>query len=429
MPSPGNVSQNIASQVEYLRDTLEELVLLQGVLWKRINKATDIKAISNRPARIPFNVQTGGIFRTGANLFDGQDLGRGSAPTQTFGSLSAVSFVQASEYTSLSEFSTDSDEKAIENYVTLTNRQATETLAGYMDALICQSDGSNTLDTVQSVSGVGLVVTNADIFQDNQLLDVWSALGAGSPRGTVQIQSVDIANNTIWLTATPPAGTTAGDLLLVTGSAGVANSGIFGIPYYHVSGNSGNYMGVLRSTWPGKFSTPSVAVGTSSTNTGSLTPAAVRAAQAQIDLAMGIDASDDDVVAHMNVDVAAAWENNAITVQSISQYDRMAGDSSADMLKKRQTTTIAGREILRNVRARTGRIDFLNFKHWFRLETKAVGMHDVGGQTLFPVYGASGGLNTSMIFYLELMCQFGLGQPRREAFMPYITTPKFYFGK
>ena len=75
MPS-GSVSQNIASQVEYLRDTLEELVLLQGVLWKRINKATDIKAVSNRPARIPFNVLTGGIFRTGANLFDGQDLGQ-----------------------------------------------------------------------------------------------------------------------------------------------------------------------------------------------------------------------------------------------------------------------------------------------------------------------------------------------------------------
>lgn len=425
MPA-GSVSQNIASQIEHIRDTLEELVLLQGTLWKRINKATDIKAVSNRPSRIPFNVLTGGIFRTGANLFDGQDLGRGSAPTQAFGTLSACSYVQASEYTSLSEFSTDSDEKAIENYVTLTNRQATETFAGYMDSLICNSDGSNTIDTVVSVSGTGVVVGNADAFQDNQLLDVWSALG-GTNRGTVQINSIDAANNTIWLTAAPPAGTTAGDLLLVTGSAGVANSGLFGIPYYHVAGNTGNYMGILRSTYPGKFSTPNVAVGTTSTATGSLTPAAVRAMQAQIDLAMGIDASDDDVVAHMNVDMAAAWENNALTVQQIN-YTEMRGDSSADMLKKRQGSTMAGREILRNVRAKTGRIDFLNFKHWFRLETKALGMHDVGGQTLFPVYGASGGLDSSLIFYLEIMCQFGLGQPRREAYMNNITIPRFYFG-
>jgi hypothetical protein len=422
----GSVSQNIASQIEHVRDTLEELVLLQGVLRKRINKATDITAISNRPARIPFNVLTGGIFRTGTNLFDGGDMGRGSAPTQTFGTLSAVSFLQASEYTALSEYATDSTEKAIENYVTLTNRQATETYAGYMDSLICQSDGSNTLDTVVSTTTNGLVVNNADIFQDNQLVDVWSALG-GTLRGTAQILSIDIANNTIWLTSAIPAGTIAGDLLLVTGSAGVANSGLFGIPYYHVAGNAGNYMGIPRASFPGKFSTPNVNPGTSASNTGALTPASVRAMQAQIDLAMGIDASDDEVVAHMNVDMAAAWENNALPVQSII-YNEMQGDSSADMLKKRQTTTIAGREILRNIRARVGRIDFLNFKHWFRLETKALDMYEVGGQTLFPTYGASGGLNSTMIFYLCSMEQYGLGQPRREAFMSNITIPKSYFG-
>lgn len=422
----GSVSQNIASQREHVRETLEELVLLQGVLWKRIQKNTDIKAISNRPARIPFNVLTGGIIRTGVNLFDGSDLGRGSAPTQTFGTLSAVSIVQASEYTSLSEFSTDSDEKAIENYVTLTNRQATETFAGYMDALLCQSDGSNTLDTVVSVNGNGLVVNNADIFQDNQLLDCWTALG-GANLGTVQILSIDIANNTIWLTGAPPAGVGTGTLLLLTGSAGVANSGFFGIPYYHVSGNGGNFMGIPRSAFPGKFSTPTVAFGSGGTTTGALTPAGVRAMQAQIDLAMGIDAADDDVVAHMNVDMSAAWENNALPVQNII-YNEMKGDSSADMLKKRQTTTIAGREILRNIRARVGRIDFLNFKHWFRLETVPLGEHDVGGQRLFPIYGGSGGLESSQIFYLELMCQFGLGQPRREAFMSSVTIPKFYFG-
>lgn len=426
MPA-GSVSQNIASQIEYVRDTLEELVLLQGVLWKRINKATDIKAISNRPARIPFNVLTGGIFRTGVNLFDGQDLGRGSAPTQTFGSLSACSFVQASEYTSLSEFSTDSSEKAIENYVTLTNRQATETYAGYMDALICQSSGANDLDTVQAVSGTGVTVTNADIFQDNQIVDVWSAIG-GTFRGSMQIQSIDIANNTIWGMTAPPSGTIGGDVLLVTGSAGTANSGLFGIPYYHVAGNAGNYMGVLRSTFPGKFSTPSVAVGTSTTNTGSLTPASVRALKAQINLAMGNEAEEmGNTVAHMNEDAAAAWENNALTVQSIQMQD-FRGDNSMDMLKKELPTTIAGREILRNVRAKTGRIDFINFKHWFRLETKAVGMHDVGGQTLFPVYGSSGGLDSSLIFYIEGMCNYGVGQPRRDAYMPNITIPKYYFG-
>lgn len=425
----GSVSQNIASQIEHVRPELEELVLLQGVLWKRVQKATDITAISNRPARIPFNVLTGGIFRTGANLFDGQDMGRGSAPTQTFGTLSAVSFLQASEYTNLSEYATDSNAKAVENYVTLTNRQATETFAGYMDSLMANSDGSNTLDTVVSLAtgGNGLVVNNADAFQDNQLLDCWTALG-GNLLGTVQVQSIDIANNTLWLTEAPPVGVGANTLLLITGSAGQANSGFFGIPNFHVSGNAGSFMGVPRSAFPGKFSTPSVSVGSSTTNTGSLTPAAVRAMQAQIDLAMGIDAADDEVVAHMNVDMAAAWENQSLPVQSIDMAN-FKGDSSMDMLKKRQTTQIAGREILRNVRAKIGRIDFLNFKHWFRLETKSLDMHEVGGQTLFPTYGGSGGLNSSVIFYLTCMVQAGLGQPRRESYMPNVTIPKFYFGR
>jgi hypothetical protein len=83
---------------------------------------------------------------------------------------------------------------------------------------------------------------------------------------------------------------------------------------------------------------------------------------------------------------------------------------------------------LKNTRAKPGRADFLNFKNWGRLETKALDMHDVGGQTLFPVYGGSGGLNSSQIFYLEIMFQFGLWQPRKDAYIPNINIPRFYFG-
>lgn len=419
-----NVSQAIASQHEFLRPNLEELALLSGTLWKRINARTDIKAISNRPARVPFQPLTGGIFRTGSNLFDGGDMGQGSGPTETFGTLSCVSFLQASEYTALTEYSTDSSEKAIQNYVSLTQKQAAETFGGYMDAAI-QGDGSNTLDSVVSTTATSYVVNNANFFQDNQLIDVWSALG-GVFRGTVQIQSVDIANNTLWLTGPIAPGSIAADLLLITGSAGQANSGVFGLRYYHVAGNAGNYMGIQRSAFPGKFSTPNINFGA---NGGSLTPASVRALEAQIILALGEDRADgSDLIAHMNVDMAAAWENNSLTVQSII-YNEVKGDQSADMLKKRQTGTIAGREIVRNVRAKPGVIDFIPLKHYFRLETKAVDYYEVGGQTVFPAYGGSGGLASTMLFYLVTMVQVGLGQPRLAAFMNNVNIPKFYFGK
>ena len=418
MPA-GNNPQSVASQAEYLRPELEKLILLSSVLWKRIEVRTDFKAISTRPARIPFMPSSGGLFRTGG--FDGQDMGRGSGLQEVPGYLSCVPFLQATEYTALSEWATDSDSKAIANYVTENQSLATKTFAGYLDALAANSDGSNTLDSVVSTTTDGLVVNNADIFQDNMYIDVWSAL-SGTFRGTVQIQSVDIANNTLWLTTAYPAGTIAGDLLLVNGSSGVANSGFNGLLSYQVAGNSGNYMGVMRSAWPGKFSTPNINLGGKA-----LTPAVVRAVQAQQILALGEDNDGKTNVAHCNVDMQSAWENNSLLVQTVIA-NQLRGDRSVDMLPKAPMKMIAGREILLNVRALTGRIDFLNLKHWFRLETKASDYYEVGGQTIFPAYGASGGLASSNLFYLVILCQLGNGQPRAGAYLNNAAIPTNYFG-
>lgn len=418
--SVATVSQTIASQHEYLRPELEMLYMASARLWSRIKTRTDIKAISNRPARIPFEALAGGKFR----VFDGDggDLGLGSGPTEVFGTLSCVSFLQASSYTAQAEWATDSDEKAIKNYVSLTQTRAAETMAAYMDATI-QGDGSNTLDTVVSAVTNGLVVHNANFFQDNQDVDIYSALtGPGAFIATVTILSVDIANNTIWLTSAVPGGVTAGYFLLVNGSAGLPSTGLFGLRYYQVGSNAGNYMNIQRSSFPGKFFTPYINVG------GSLTPSVVRALEAQIELAMSLDKADEaELVAHANVDMRAAWEDNAILVQRVIMNE-VKGDESVDMLKKRAPTEIAGRELLVNERALPGTIDFLALKHWFRLETKALDYYEVGGQTVFPAYGASGGIAAMMMFYLVTLVQAGNGQPRLGAYMNGITIPAGYFG-
>lgn len=415
----GNVSQAIAAQAEFLRPNLEELVLFSSVLWKRIGVRTDVKAVSNRPARIPFQPLTGNLFRVGN--FDGADMGLGSGPTEAPGSLSCVGFLQASQYTALAEWSTDSSEKAIADYVKLTHDQAAKTFAGYLDSA-AQGDGSNTIDTVVSTVSGGIVVNNADAFQDNQVIDIWTAIG-GTLQGTAQINSVDIANNTIWLTAAVPAGVTAGMPILISGSSGQANSGLFGLRYYNVAGNAGNFMGIQRSSFPGKFSTPNYNLGGKS-----LTPAVVRALQAQMVLKLGKDRVDSaDNVAHCNVDAQAAWENNALLVQSVVA-NQVKGDEATDMLKPNAPTTIAGRPVLLNPRAKPGFIDFLSLKNWFRIETKATDMYDVGGQTIFPAYGSSGGLQSSNLFYMVVMCQLGTGQPGLNAYINNYAIPTGYFG-
>jgi hypothetical protein len=414
----GNNSQAIASQIEWTRNELEPLMLMSSVLWKEISTRTDVKPVSNRPCRIPFNPATGGLFRV-AN-FDGGDLGRGSGPAEVPGYLSCVSFLQATEYTALADYATDSDTKAVQNYVKLTQEQAAKTFAGYLDALVATGEGSNLLDVVVTVVTNGLTVNNANYFQDNQILDVYTAATPPVFVASIQIQSVDIANNTIWLTTAVPAGVVAGTGLYVSGSSAQSGSGLFGLRTYQVAGNSGTYMGIPRSSWPGKFSTPNINLGGKA-----LTPAIVRALQANQILALGNDNDGADNVAHCNVDMQSAWENNALLTQRV--YVDKSGAGSPDMLANKPLTEIAGRRMIINVRATPGLIDFLALKHWFRIETKATDYYEVGGQTIFPAYGGSGGLASSMLFYLVIMCQIGNGQPRQGAYMNNIAVPTGIF--
>lgn len=48
------------------------------------------------------------------------------------------------------------------------------------------------------------------------------------------------------------------------------------------------------------------------------------------------------------------------------------------------------------------RIDALDLRNWFRQEITPIDFYEVGGQTIFPVYGSSGGLATGMLSYLRM---------------------------
>ncbi len=410
----GGVSQSIAAQAEWLRPELENLTLSSSVLWKRLTVRSDIKAVSNRPSRIPFQVQTGGRPKVAG--FDGQNLGRGSAPNEAPGSLSCVSFLLASEYTAMAEWSTDSSEKAIQNFVTLTHEQAATNFGGFLDTLVCRGAGANEIDSVVNTVTAGIVVNNADAFLDQQYIALTHAIGT-APFATAQIQSIDIANNTIWLTGAVPAGVTNGDIILAEDSTGQANSGLFGLDAYLVSGNVGNYMGISRAAYAGKFSTPTIDLGGAA-----LTPAIVRALQMQQILALGIDNDGKSLIAHCNVDVLAAWENNALNIQSIIR-NQVKGQESPDVLGNQYVTTIAGRTTLPNVRAQFGILDLLDLSSWFLIQVRANDLYEVGGQTIFPAYGNDGGIASSLMFYLCVVVQAGCGQPRKQARLSNIAIP------
>lgn len=419
MPA-GKNTNSIASQREYLRDKLEETFLLSSTLWSRIQARTDIKPVSSRPSRIPFTpIPTAAFRQFNPN---GGPLGVGDGPQEVYGQLSCVYFSQGGAYTAQSEYATDGDERSIKNYVAYTEETVTRTFAGMMDAVL-QGDGSNTLDTVVSVGANSIVVNNANFFSSGQPIDIYSALtGPAGFVATVQIQTVDTTNTTIWLTGPVPAGVAAGFFLVVAGSAGLPNSGLLGIRNYQVAGNVGNFMNILRSSYPDQFSARNIPAN------GALVPATVRAMLAQIILAKGVDAADEnDLIVHCNVDMAAAWEDNALLVQRV---DLPSGKrkNSEDMLASKTPSAMAGYEMVVNPRAAPGIIDFLALKEWGRLEAKALDMYEVDGQTTFPQYGADGSVATTNMFWMILGVQIGSWMPRINAFINNVTVPKGYFG-
>ena len=418
MPA-GNNANTIASQREYLRDKLEETFMLSSVLWSRIQARTDIKPVSSRPSRIPFTPISTASFRQ-VNP-DGGPLGVGDAPQEVYGQLSCVYFAQGGAYTAQSEYATEGDSRSIKDYVAYTEENVTKTLAGFMDAALCSGGGDGQLDTIVTVGANYLVVNNANLFQSGQIIDIWTATN-GVFVGSVKIQTVDTTNTTIWLTAAVPAGTNAGYGLYIAGSSGTSNSSLFGRNYYQVAGNTGNFMNILRSTYPDQFSVRNVA------SNGALVPAQVRALLNQIILAKGVDAAEsNDLIIHMNVDMDAAWENNALLAQ---RTDIGSGSrrNSVDMLAKNSSETVGGYEKVINPRAQPGIIDFLALKQWGRLEAKPLDMYECDGQTTFTQYALDGSVATTNMFWMILGVQIGSWMPRINAYTT-ATVPKGYFGR
>ena len=421
----GTVAQTFALQKEKVRPQLSLLYQLDDTLWSEIESRGDVEVVSSRPTRVPLELLAGGTFTT--NSPDGGDLGLGSAPITDFMTLVPTYFFQCSQWTKQAEISTNSNEKAIEDYSKLIMKRAMKNFRTYMEAVFTQGAGDNQLDTAAATAPVGqnyIVVHNANQFQDQQPLDVWTATG-GTKVTSLVVQSVDAANKTIWLQNPLTVQVTSGYGLYVKGSAGVANSGLFGLFQYAYSSNDGTVAGLSRASYPGKLIMPYVS-GANQT----LTPATARKMKAQMQIALGATAATElDLQINMGPDMMAAWENTGLIVSGVIQ-NQLKGDNSEDMLKKNTPSTFMGYPIVNkgqgNIHAKQGRIDGVCTKCYFRCENQPIDFLEYGGQTIFPQYGASGGLAASTFFYLWEGVQVGMDNPRAGFFSDSIAIPNGY---
>jgi hypothetical protein len=416
---PGVNAQTTGLQLEKVRDKAYLLYERDDLLFGRFKKL-DTDKVSSRPERVPIQAVEGG------NLLqfnpDFGDMQQGSMTTWDFGTLSQVYFAFGVQISKLAEWATDEKDKAIEDVPSAETENAMLQFSKALDNLL-NTDGSGTLDTVVSVTGPNIItVNNANQFWGNQIIQVVPSLGAAPRAGSpVQILTTDPNAKQLYLTGPYPAGTTAGDLLVVQGAPATAASSLLGVQYFQTQANTGSWLNVPRATYPGRLRTPYV-----NGNNGAVTPQIVRRMLNQLRIALGVEVADrEDLLWYMNVDMEASWENAAIAVSQIIM-NQVGGSSTEDMLKKSAPTTAAGRKILTSIHAKYQRIDGLLLKYWFRAESKALDYYNVKGQTTFPLYAPSGGLSAGEIFYLVAGFNIGMANPRAGTYADSFALPTGY---
>ena len=84
---------------------------------------------------------------------------------------------------------------------------------------------------------------------------------------------------------------------------------------------------------------------------------------------------------------------------------------------------MSGMPIKSSVNADQTRVDFLDLSHWGRAVMKDIDFFEVGGQTVFPIYGASGGISASFIFYFDTGFQVWNDSPRSGSYIDSLARP------
>src|SRR6267142_2192019 len=300
--------------------------------------------------------------KAGSYNADGGDLGRGSGTAYDVAQVSPIFFRFAIEITKLVEYATNGRERAVENAAKREVANGMRQFRSFLDKLS-------------------------------------------------QTQTITVDVN--------PAGLTNGDVIVHDGLTGAQPVSLFGIKYHQNNATSGTWLNLNRATYPVQLATPRVNAGNAA-----LTPSNVRLAINKVRKALGINHLSK-LIAYMAVEQEHAWENLGITVSQIIKEGGGGGANDLDLLFTGRKT-MSGIPIKSSVNADQTRVDFLDLSHWGRAVLKDIDFYEVNGNTVFPIYGASGGLAASYIFYFDTAFQVWDDSPRTGTFIDPLARPSGY---
>jgi len=422
MPAQANANV-VALQPEKVRDKVPLLYERDDILLTMIQQRGDVEKVSSRNMRLPLQVNPGG--KAGSYNADGGDLGRGSGTAYDVAQVSPIFFRFAIEITKLVEYATTGRERAIENAAKREVANGMKQFRAFLDKLM-QTAGNGVLGTISSVASTTFTMT------------VPNGAALVYPGQTIQIYDTTLTTNrnvaagvtTTVLTADPittqqitvdnvPTGTVATDVIVHDGLTGAQPVSLFGIKYHQNNATTGTWLNLNRATYPIQLQTPRVNAGNAA-----LTPSNVRLAINKVRKSLGIN-HIGKLIAYMAVEQEHAWENLGITVSQIIKEGGGGDGNDLDLLFSGRKT-MSGIPIKSSVNADQTRVDFLDLAHWGRAVLKDIDFYEVNGNTVFPIYGASGGLAASYIFYFDTAFQVWDDSPRTGAFIDTLARPSGY---
>ena len=396
LAAPLDNTQAVAVEIERVHKALKPLFERSGVTWKLLQERGDAEIVSNRAVRIPLELAPPGNFRQVD--FNGGDLGRGGGTQYIFGTANAYSLVVALETTKLAEIGTNSSQKAIADVVRKDMKNGVKELRWGLDALV-QGSGTGQLAILSSGAGTTTWTLGSNfktlLLHRGLRVQLYDTTFTTQRSGVSTIAAVNFTAGTVTVDVNP-VGATNGDIVVIEGLSGASPTTINGLPSFQSDATTGTTLGLTRSLYP------EIQAQRYNANGAFLTPTFVRLALNKLRIKRDDDESMQKLVAHTNVHQVDAYEQNAMLASVI--YKDPTANQKADLFFKMEN--IAGVPIKTNIKADPTRIDFLELSRWFRVVVMDIDFYrDPGGgsDTVFPLYGASGGRAASSIWYMGTM--------------------------
>jgi hypothetical protein len=383
----------LAVTLEQVQEDIQKAYESDNSLDRLIQDNGRAEMVSNRAYRIPFETALPAAYGKINLDSSSTPFPAGGASQWQYGSLSPIAACAPIEWTKLSEL-VGKEPVAVVDAVQVQAARVLDRLKQARDMQLCAGDGTGYLGTVTAVAGNTLTLDNTSFGARNILVNQVVQVFNGNvlrPSGNSYGNSVTVTavNNRLGSTQTitldtVPAGTQAGDVILVDG---VENGGpifINGILSYLSNSQTGYTLGQNRAVSPWLIANGTSAAG------AQVTLPLLRLPINQIKQALGENAvRPGSLVIHTHPAQVAAYEELGEQLQMIPLNGGQAGN--LDLLF-RGKKSIDGHPIVENIHAHIQRWDYMLIRAWgkVRYGKPPFWFTQPGMGNVFPIYGSNG---------------------------------------